>query len=284
MIIEALTWLVTPCDAAAKRLGYLGAAIGLQARARRCRKAWAPHAEASRRAVAESLARVSGRGTALILGAGLGLEYSLPDLAQQFHQVILVDVVHLPSLRRAARRHRNVNLLRLDLSGAITGLAALPSTASASDIDKLAISPPGLQALRPDWVLSANLLSQLPLLPAAWLESHCPNIDSATVEAFGRRLMEQHLRWLDGFDAPVCLIADGVQTLHDADGSVVERTDLAAPLGIDDQSYARWEWILAPPGELPDGLFSRHQMVACHRPAQHLDKKTASPVEISHAG
>jgi hypothetical protein len=267
VILEALTWLVTPCDGAARRLGYLGAAIGLQARAQRCRKAWVPHMEQARQAVTESIARSSGRGTALVLGSGLGLEYSLAQLAAEFRQVILVDVVHLPSLRRATRRYRNVSLLRLDLSGAITGLAALPPTANAGDLNQLAISPPGLQALKPDWVLSANLLSQLPLLPAAWLEKHCPAIDAAAIEAFGRRLMRQHLQWLEGFEAPVCLIADAAQTLHDADGQLVEHTDLAAPLGFDNRSYAHWEWTLAPPGELPDGLSSRHQMVACHRPA-----------------
>lgn len=267
MILEALTWLVTPCDGAAKRLGYLGAAIGLQVRARRCRKAWAPHVEQARRAVAESISRSPGRGTALVLGSGLGLEYSLAHLAAEFRQVILVDVVHLPSLRWAIRRHPNVSLLRIDLSGAINGLASLPPTANAGDLEQLAIAPPGLQALTPDWVLSANLLSQLPLLPAAWLENHCPDIDAAAIEAFGRRLMRQHLQWLDGFDASVCLIADAAQTLHDADGQVVEHINLAAPLGLDMQSYTRWEWTLAPPGELPDGLSSRHQMLACHRPA-----------------
>ena len=267
MILEALTWFITPCDEAAKRLGYLSAAIGLQARAKRCRKAWAPHVEQAQRAVTESLHRSPGRGTALVLGSGLGLEYSLAQLAAEFRQVILVDVVHLPSLRRAIRRYPNVSLLRLDLSGAITGLASLPPTAHASDLEQLTIAPPGLHALRPDWVLSANLLSQLPLLPAAWLESRCPAIDAAAIEAFGRRLMRRHLQWLEGFDAPVCLIADAAQTLHDADGNIVEHTDLATALGFGGMSYAHWEWTLAPEGELPDGLTSHHQMVACHRPA-----------------
>jgi hypothetical protein len=268
LILEALTWLATPCEPAAKRLGYLTAAIGLQARARRCRKAWAPHIEQSLRAVRESLELCPSRGIALVLGSGLGLEYSLAELAAEFEQVILADVVHLPALRRAARRHGNVELLPIDLSGVVARLATLPINAENETLARLDLTPPGLQALGADWVLSANILSQLPQLPITWLESHCPAIDDHTREAFGHRLMTQHLEWLKSFNAHCCLIADAEQTVFDAQGRVIEHTNLARPLGLDKHAYASWEWTLAPKGELQAGLNSRHRMVACHWPAK----------------
>ena len=71
MILEALTWTLTPCDRAARRLGYLHAAIGLQSRAARCREAWREHRARARQAVRVSLQQCSGRRTALVLGSGL---------------------------------------------------------------------------------------------------------------------------------------------------------------------------------------------------------------------
>ncbi|MDO8933923.1 MAG: hypothetical protein Q7U97_16140 [Rhodocyclaceae bacterium] len=262
MLREIFTWLATPCPPAARKLGYLQAAVGLESRARRCRQAWAGHLEQCHRAILQSLGHCTGQRTALILGSGLALEYPLEELSARFRRVVLVDIVHLPAVRRRARRHANVELLTCDLSGLTAAL--------------LATRPPDIHAPLPapslaniadvDWVVSCNLLSQLPLLPAAWLGRRHPQLNDIDIERWGRRIMAHHLDWLGSFAGERCLIADAEQTTRDRDGAVIEHADIASAFGLNEHAYASWRWNIAPQGELAAGMSADHRVVACRWP------------------
>lgn len=267
MLREALTWLATPCAPAARRIGYLGAAIGLESRARRCRAVWAEHLRHCRRAVTQSLTHCTRHRTALILGAGLALEYPLAELSAQFRRVILTDIVHLPTLRRQARRHANVELAACDLTGLTDAVAALRRDATATDLAALVAAQPRLDVGEVDWVLSSNVLSQLPLLPATWLRRRCARLSDDALECWGRAIMARHLSWLAALDAERCLIADAAQTTRDRAGRILEHADIAAAFDLDRHAYATWDWTIAPQGELPDGLSACHRVVACRWPS-----------------
>lgn len=264
MLVEAYTWLRTSCPRNARRLGYLSEAIALQARARRCRNAWAAHIDCCHDAVRRSLAQCSGNGTALVLGSGLALEYPLAQLAQRFQRVVLADLVHLPAMRRTARYYANVELLECDLTGALGALALADGNTTNADLDAMAVSPPSLRSLGAiDWALSCNLLSQLPLRPVAWLRRQCPRIGDHALARLAHRLVSAHLEWLATLAAHNCLIADAEQTTFDATGGVAEHNDFAQAFGLDAKSFAAWDWQLAPDGELGGGLTARHRVVAC---------------------
>ena len=239
MIREACAWLVTPCSTQARWQGHLAAAIALQQRAARCRPAWASHLAQCHGAVRTSLADCERHRTALVLGSGLALEYPLAEIAARFERVVLADIVHLWPLRRLARRHSNVELLACDLT------AGLPS------IDRV------------DWVVSCNLLSQLPLIPVRRL---LPATDDTAREVCGRDIMAHHLDRLGAIDAVRCLIADAEQTVRDRNGEIVEHTDYSAVFDLDRHAYASWEWLVAPPGELPEGLSAIHRITASRWP------------------
>lgn len=264
MLAEALVWLRASCPPEARRFGHLREAIALQARARRCRHAWTAHLDHCHEAVHRSLADCPGGGTALVLGSGLALEYPLAILAAHFDRVVLADIVHLPAVRARARRHGNVALLECDLTGSLTALERLDRRAAADELDALGEPPRLTDETDPiAWVLSCNVLSQLPLLPVAWLRRRLAHPDEVGLEAFGRRLMARHLDWVATLAPRNCLIADAEQTTHDAAGRVVEHTDIARAFALDAKAYMEWEWRLAPPGELGGGLTATHRVVAC---------------------
>lgn len=268
MLREAYTWLATRCAPATRRLGYLQAAIGLESRAARCRTAWLPHLENCRAAIRQSMQSASGHRHAIVFGSGLTLEYPLDELAARFRNVTLVDIVHLPVARRAARRFPNVELVELDLTGCVEFLHRQGETAP-SDAIFAAIAANAPTASRfpdADWVVSCNLLSQLPLLPIAWLQRRRPDCDDAMLERWGRTLMARHLEFLGGFDAQRCLIADATQTLRSAQGIVVEHANYATPLDMERHAYAAWDWAVAPAGELADGMTAVHRVMACNWP------------------
>lgn len=276
MLREALTWLLTPCTPTARKLGYLREAVAFASRARRCRSAWAPHFAACHRAVAASLAECEAGGTALVLGSGLAAEFPLEALSARFERVVLVDMVHLPEVRRRAGKLGNVELCTHDLSGVAAGLAGdWRDPAASLDGTGWTATLPAIEHI--NWALSCNLLSQLPLLPVARLRRLCPQIGDDELEAFGRRIMRRHLDAFLALPAERCLIADGEQLLYDAGGRLAEHSDYRSTLGLDSHIHAEWSWQLAPSGELADGYSAIHKMIAGRWPHPRRSMRPIPP-------
>lgn len=117
MLQEAIAYLTTPCPPPFKAMGYLHELIATQARARRCRHAWAPHLQKSRNVIAEAAESAPGRGRAVVLGGGLLGDIPLDGLANRFARVDLIDVCFASATRKAARRFDNVRCMTADVTG-----------------------------------------------------------------------------------------------------------------------------------------------------------------------
>ncbi|WP_232629734.1 hypothetical protein [Methylobacterium sp. Leaf118] len=256
MLLDLLRALATPAPAAQRRLGYRRDSIWLESRARRCRGAWAPHCEASRAVIGAAIARCGHRGTAVVLGSGPLADVPLAALATGFRRVVLVDAVHPLAVRRAVRAIPQVELLTADLSGAMDLL-----TGAAPDLDPRL--PPVCTEAETGLVISANLLSQLPIRPVARLERTRRPLGPWTRDdgdAFGARLVAGHLAALAGLSAQVCLLTDLDETEEDRQGRVHARHDLlyGQRLGPPERS---WTWELAPFGEVARDRRLLHRVV-----------------------
>lgn len=253
MIREALEWMVTPSSRLARRTGLLTEAIAIAARARRCKRAWAPHLSNSKQALLESINATSEHRIALVLGSGPLLDVPLAELARLFEEVWLVDIVHPLRARWLALRFQNVRLITHDVSACLSNLP-----------NSLAKPTRFLDETRIDWVASLNLLSQLPRAPMAWLHRSHPELSPSTIAHIGESLMRQHLLYLQSFSAPLCLITDIEQTLLDSHEQPLEHTDYAYLLEGWNMTRA-WRWDIAPKGELTDGVTAHHRVGAFFR-------------------
>lgn len=222
----------------------------LLSRSRRCRAAWAAHLAAARDTVARGCRTTDEKRVAVILGSGLLDDVPLALLAATFRQVRLVDAVHMRPARRMARQYPNVRLVTAELSGSASCLG----TGTTDLTDPLADLCGGADV---DLVVSANLLSQLPIVPLDWFERRRlpPPPD------FGRRIVQAHLDGLARLSARVCLVADLEQVEEDRDGRVIERLDLLHGLRLPPPDRA-WTWELAPFGEAARHRRHRHRVHA----------------------
>ncbi len=229
MIVEWALSLANPAPLCLRRLGYVRQSGLLHARSRRCRAAWAPHLDQARTVVTEVAAGMRGRGLAVVLGSGLLDDVPLAALAATFARVRLVDAVHPWPSRLAVRRHANVALVTAEIS------AGPPSPAFAE------------VCAGADLVISANLLSQLPIVP---VDAH---------EAQGRpappglsaRIVEAHLTALDALSTRterICLVTDTLQRQEDRAGRITDTLDLMHGVTLPAPDAA-WDWEIAPFGE-----------------------------------
>ncbi len=253
MLAEMLLYRLTRAAPWADALGLREGAVRLWSRHGRCRRAWAPHLENTRRFVAEAAAAAPGRRTALVLGSGLLADVPLDALRAKFARVVLVDAVHLPTVRWRVRNMPGVELAEADLSGTAAALAQgapPPVPGSAFGLDDPTV----------DFVVSLNLVSQLPLTPANWLTDRLGQSEE-TADAYGRRVVEAHFAHLARFAAPVCMVGDAVREYLDRSGHVAETEDAlwGHPAPAAD---AGWTWDVAPLGEHDRNYAIRNRVFA----------------------
>jgi len=244
MFAELLTWVLTPATLDARRTGHLTAAVSLWSRATRCRRDWSAHEAQCHAIVERACEGLAKRRTCVVLGSGLVRDVPLALLAERFERVKLVDVVHLWPARWAARRHRNVELVDLDITGT-TDLLLGRATGFADPLGRL-----GRDATI-DLVISANCLSQIALLPVEEVARR-GGLARIRFPDLGRRIVQGHLDALRRFSARVCLLTDSEGVDIDAEGREIERYDLLEGVKLP-PADADWDWLLAPIGEFsPD--------------------------------
>lgn len=160
MLAEMLLYRLTRAEPWAEAMGYREGAVRLWSRAGRCARAWKPHLDRSRAAILAGAEACARRRTALILGSGVLADVPLRELSRLFEKVVLVDVVHLPTIRWRARRLGNVDCEAIDLSGVAAGLARSVERPWPAPVSRYGLDDPSV-----DYVVSLNLVSQLPLAP-----------------------------------------------------------------------------------------------------------------------
>ena len=236
MLVAWALSLFNPAPMRLRRLGYVRQSGLLHARSRRCRAAWAPHLERARGVVAAGAPAAGRRGRAGGRGAGRRAGGPGGRRGGRGGKGGLLDTVHPWPTRLVARHHPNVALVTAEISSGLAGdWAGLCADA--------------------DLIVSANLLSQIPIVPMDAYEAR----GRAAPPDLGRHMIETHLAALDALARTaerVCLITDTVQHEEDRDGRMTDRLDLMFGVTLPPPDAA-WDWEIAPFGEIG----RRHRLI-----------------------
>jgi hypothetical protein len=273
MLAEIVHYLATPAGRDARRSGALKDAVSLWARGRRCRSAWAPHEKRTRAAIEAALDRVADHRIAVVLGSGLLRDVPIDRLRREFREVVLVDVVHLASVRLRAvfGRWRNVRFVSRDLSG-YREMVERTRVARATGLDDLGAGLDPLGFLRwtveVDFVVSANLMSQIAVglrervsrggVAASLLPDDAP-----------ARAVEAHLDGLASLPCKTVLVTDVGYVRRDRSGRELECVDLTEGVTMP-EANTTWTWTLVPFGEEGPGVEQVHTVIAVEDVAEDL--------------
>ncbi|WP_117190855.1 hypothetical protein [Rhizobium terrae] len=249
MLAEAIQHAATSVITPKEFRPFVRSSVSLWSRAGRCAKEWAPHEENCKSFIREAIAGIRERRTAVVLGSGLLRDVPIGALAGAFDTVVLVDVVHLASIRAwlKAKRFRNIRLISRDLSGfdeALSGKAPEP-LAFLRQVPYL------------DLVVSANILSQIGVGAKRRLEQEKnPKSDEIL-----QRLIRAHLDGLAALPCKVALLTDTAYKVADRHGNVTEEADLLRGVPAP-QAKRCWKWPVAPYGELGKDVQAIHDVIA----------------------
>lgn len=263
MLLEWLESLATPCPRDVRDLGYRTELIAIGARQRRCRAAWADHIARSRGAILDAIRLAKRRRTAVVLGSGRLLDVPLAELARDFERVILVDALHPWISRLHARRYANVELQTADVTGTIATLNRLEPGDTLPATRRLALfDDPDV-----DLVVSLNLLSQLGVLPAQWIERRLGENSAPTAEAFAASLTRSHLDDLARCAAAVCLITDIEAQYIGPDGTTIDRHSSIYDV-LPPPSMTEWIWPIAPAPEDHPTISEQRRVIVALNPGK----------------
>ncbi len=264
MIIETLKYCFhyISCPKYIRKLGLLSDLIGIESRYSRCKQAWKPHLENSRRMILETVQSLKKHDRVIIFGAGSLHDVPLKELSESFSEVHLVDIFFLQATINEVKGYSNVEFHELDITGVLRKAYEACSTPNTV-MSELAIFssfvPKHFMDNDFDLVVSLNLLSQLPLPIKNYIEKL--NIQESKnnpkLDQFYQSLILNHLNFLRSFAAKgskVLLISDIEKMVYGA-GSQLKASESSLE-GLTEDIFQGWEildswnWDLAPLEEL----------------------------------
>ena len=255
MLAEWFKHLTLPCPAPLRYMGYAREMIAIEARHKRCHVAWAPHLEHCKKVIGDAAQDIP-HGKAVVLGSGLLLDIPLQGLSETFSDGVLVDIFHMPAARKRIRDMANVCRETAD----ITGLADATWT-HVREARAGPLPPPRADAgvfADADLVVSANVLTQLPLFPMEWVEEKGQGYGEDDIKAFARRIVDHHLELLAALPGRVCLLTESQRVICDGD-QVLQEIDPLFGATIP-ASGLKWTWDIAPRPEITRRIDLRFRM------------------------
>jgi len=246
MLFKALRRLATSCPPAGRQLGLLREHEDIAKRHARVRQAWATHLAESRRVVLETAQRCAQRRRAVVIGAGDCLDVPVAELAAIFDEVVLADIVTSAEVRRWERKLRGkVRAANWDASGALAKLAAVRETVTGQEaVEVFAQADPGpAPGGEPDFMVSANCISQLGLVPGHSLPAM--EKDKGLPDRLAKVAAKRHLEWLERQPGVRLLRAHAARLDLAPDGHVLKRETLHERFGLPKPART-WRWDLAP--------------------------------------
>lgn len=262
MLARLLRRLATTCPPAAQQLGLLREHEEIAKRHGRVRAAWAPHLAMSKQVILETAELCPQRRRVLVIGAGDCLDVPVADLAGKFEEVILADIVTSAEVRRWEKEFPDrVRGMNWDASGALATLAAVRETVAAHEAPEIFVRadpgpPPGGE---PDFIVSANCISQLGLVPGHSLPVYAK--DKALPERCAKAAARRHLAWLEQRSAVRILLADAARLDIGPDGRQLKKETLHERFGLPKPDRT-WRWDLAPIPEWSPDFHRVHEVGA----------------------
>lgn len=249
MILEAIQYAATTLVTPREFRPFIRSSLGLWGRAGRCAKAWSAHEENCHAFIRGTIAPMKQRRTAVVLGSGLLRDVPIVELSKNFDTVVLVDLVHLASVRIWIRTKRlsNIRLISRDLSGLSDALSGK--------------TPEPLSFLRQvpylDLVVSANIVSQIGVGCRRVLERSGHENPDAIIS----QLIRAHLEDLSALPCKTALLTDISYEVIDRQGKVIEADDLLCGVPAP-QAKRSWDWPVAPFGEIGRDRQAVHRVIA----------------------
>ncbi len=245
MLREIIELMFTPATPVAKKYGFVYQSISLKHRYERCKKVWLPHLKSCQDLFLQTVQKLSQKKSVVVLGSAHLHEIPMHLLLQNFETVTLVDVIHPLKHHLKAKREPRLKLVTQDLMQSLDKLDNIKTLEQLhAMIEDMRTKE--LFHFEADLIVSANLLSQLALLPMEALEkSRKEDLTIEEKDVICTAFAEIHLQNLLKCKGKKLIYSDREVLYHDKTGELLYKGHYPVNFaGF--KKLKEWDWTLAP--------------------------------------
>ncbi len=245
MFQEFVEMFFTPATPIAKRYGFLYHSISLKHRYERCKRNWLPHLKNCQEVFEIACDRLENKKSVVILGAAHLHEVPLHLLKKHFQEITLVDIIHPLKHHMLAKKDKSIKLVTMDLGSTLEKLESL-KTLHAIQEHLNQLQNQKLFEFSADLIVSANIMSQLGLLPIEAIEKfQKKELTTPEKDSICTQFAELHIKNLLNCKGKVLLYSDREVIYRDKNKEIVYQGSY--PVNLSVLTKVRdWVWELAP--------------------------------------
>lgn len=268
MLAELFRYWTTFAPERVRKYGYLRRLINLEFQHKRNTHAWQEHIDSCHSFIAAAAGAAPKHDICVVLGSGLLIEVPLGTLADRFSRVYLVDMFHMPQVRKQVQKYLNVKLLY----GDITGIFAMMAEGEYPG-DGVPAPPPRIPHLNDaDLIISANCLTHL-APPFCEHLSETRYMTEFDQDKLTLQIMDAHVYALAENAKGIAAIITDTERFVLAGNRVVRRKNLIPgfrwPPNATLAQSLEWQWLVSPAGDKRERTDIEHEVVT--RLYEHLE-------------
>lgn len=245
MFQEFVEMFFTPASPIAKKYGFLYHSISLKHRYERCKRNWLPHLKNCQEVFEIACADLENKKSVVILGAAHLHEIPLHLLKKHFQEITLVDIIHPLKHHMLAKRDKSIKLVTMDLGNTLDKLEDL-KTLEALQEHLTNQKDVSLFNFKADLIVSANIMSQLGLLPIEAIEKfQKKDLTIHEKDSICTQFAELHLKNLLNCNGKVLIYSDREVIYRDKNKEIIYQGSYPVDLGAF-KKIREWIWELAP--------------------------------------
>lgn len=185
------------------------------------KKGWDKHLDKTKKFILHSCKNISG-GNLLVLGSGYLLDLPINELLAKFDNIYLVDIIHPRKVKKKYKKFLEIHFVDADITGGMIKKAFEISKFNKRNKEKALLNTFDLDefnfAIKPDFVISLNILNQLNILIIDYLKKKRIFSDKELL-ILEKNIQKKHLALLQKEKS--CIIADYEEELYNDDDELI---------------------------------------------------------------
>ncbi len=201
---------------------------------------WEVHLQNSKQYILDA-SKIKNKNIAVILGSGWWLDIPYKELSKTFNKLYFIDISHPNQIKHKAKQYPNIELITADISGTLKSIYEIKKSKKEFKISNLSIDVNNFglpKEIKPDFIVSLNLLNQLSYFPKTFLLRH-ELISENEVNDIVKKIEDAHIANLPKNKS--CIIADFYQ--YEYDFKDVLKKESIRTLAELPKNNSRKEWI-----------------------------------------
>lgn len=224
-----------------RRMDFYSDQHGIMNRYLREKLAWDIHLNNTKKFIINSCKNQSG-GNLVVLGSGWLLDLPIDELCNKFDNIYLVDIIHPNQIKNKFKTNSKIHFVNADITGGLINKAyeivrfdkkhKEKSLLTAFDLCKYELD------VKPDFVISLNILNQLNILIVDYLKRQKIYSDKELF-MLAQSIQNNHLDILP--KGKSCVIFDYEEELYNEDNEMIGVKPLVF-VDFQQGETEKWQW------------------------------------------